>query len=468
MAFRIYLGSFSKRVNSTARPDYSGWHSVEALWKRDTDLEAPTVELYLPDVESPTWNYMFIPSTKGYYWIDAIISTGAGRWTFTAHLDAMATYKDEILSTTAFIQYGFNLAPGDANTRLPDPRQALSAVPSITSTAVPSATDILDPVNGTFILCAVGKTGGVTAYALSHDMLEQLIDSIGKDIFDAVDALTDETEIWKYFTKNSLYQGTAIQAIRSCTWMPFKSSYYSGSLKPVYLGDFNTGVNAIAVGQNAYHRDATGVEIPWPSADWKRLNCQILVYIPLFGTYGVPVDQYNDSVGVAIARVYDLLSGSISLLMTDQKGVTIATGTAQVGIPYGIGTSNVPIQNVVGGTLTAVGGAIKTGVSLFAGGSTGIGDMVSGVERAITPILQGQGTLSGNASLGQDLNIRMNLLHYPPIDPDFAQKYGYPIMKVATPVAGYCKTQGFSVAAEAREEEINFINNTMDRGAYIE
>ena len=65
---------------------------------------------------------------------------------------------------------------------------------------------------------------------------------------------------------------------------------------------------------------------------------------------------------------------------------------------------------------------------------------------------------------------QLTLLYYPPIDDSGYQSlYGYPVMRVATPAAGYCKTRGFSVAAPmATSAETAYINAAMDSGVFIE
>ena len=45
MSYAIKLGQLNKRVNSTARPDTSGWAVYDCTLKTPTDLDAPTVTI---------------------------------------------------------------------------------------------------------------------------------------------------------------------------------------------------------------------------------------------------------------------------------------------------------------------------------------------------------------------------------------------------------------------------------------
>ena len=70
----------------------------------------------------------------------------------------------------------------------------------------------------------------------------------------------------------------------------------------------------------------------------------------------------------------------------------------------------------------------------------------------------------------QDMETKLTLFYYPPIDDaGFQGLYGYPVMRVSTPVDGYCKTRGFSLEdSKAMAGEIAYINGAMDSGVFIE
>lgn len=490
MPLKVYLGNFAKKLNSTARPDYTGWHSVEAVWKRPTEMDNPTVHCYLPDVESPKYNYMYIPSQDSYYWATGLVSVGAKRWEISGGMDLLATYKPQIMATPCYIEYGFNANSGAAGIRCMDSRQNFYMQPSTYTAKADITGASISWTSGTFVLTAVGSRGGVTAYALTAVQLHQLLNQIARDITDALETL-DYTEIVRYFSANALAQGSAASAIRSCTWLPISYSRYSGTSQEIYLGDFATGVNGKVVDHNQMYIQDTTVPIPWPVADWRRNLCQILCYVPFDGTVAIPVQQCNTATALSVRWVVELVTGSTSIRI-NAGDYTVHTSSGNLGVPYGVGTSNVPLQNFISGATTAVGGVVQAGAGLgnalwslvpkglslpdiggyYSGAAqavSGYGSAVQGAMQALTPVVQGSGSLGGSASVGQHSTLELTLLYYPPIGNDtFQARYGYPVFRVGTPVAGYCKTRGFSLAADARADELARVNEAMDSGVFIE
>ena len=486
MSFEIRLGHHFKRFNSTLRPDTAGWFSTKAVWKIAKDVDNPTWHIYAPDVASLLdWNYAYMPDNNNYYWVTAIRSVGNSRWEVSATMDVLATYKDAIMGTPGMIEYGFNTDASGAVYRLQDARQNVSNVPTVATTTA----DIMGgklSTSGTYVLTAVGKEGGVTAYALIDANLSKLTDSISHDISTAVGALETMEEIMRYLTTNSLAQGSAIQAIRGCTWIPLSEDVFSKTGKRIYLGDYDTKVSGRVMGSNPLYKVETDLAIPWPVSDWRRMNCQMLMYVPYIGTVGIPVGQCNNATSLHFTVSVELLTGGVSVRI-DAGDYCVYTGSVNMGIPYAIGSSNIPSQNFISGASQAIGGAMEFGGGLASistsfmpvgGGDVGEGvgmmasganNMVQGYMQAMTPVVQCAGSLGGSAALGQSMQAKLTLLYYPPIDDTgFSAVYGHPVMRVATPVAGYCKTRGFSLVSGARASEMIQISNMMDAGVFIE
>ena len=120
-----------------------------------------------------------------------------------------------------------------------------------------------------------------------------------------------------------------------------------------------------------------------------------------------------------------------------------------------------PLDDILG-----QGAYSKAATGIFSGVSNAVG----GVVQAITPIVQCAGSMSGASACGQSMNIELSLFYYPPIDDSgFQAVYGHPVMRMATPVAGFCKTRGFQLAnANARASELLTIGRYMDSGVFIE
>lgn len=486
MARTAYFGKIYKKYNSTLQPDYSGWSEYDIIFKQGFDVDNPTVILSDYGGDPPTWNQFYLPDTAAWYWITSCKAIANGRWEISGTMDVLATYKAAILITDCYIEYGYNTDASGAVYRLPDVRQNVSQVPQIAK----ASADITGggvSSSGTYILSAVGSNDGVCTYGLSHGAILRLVSKINSDITTALSDKDSVEDILKYFTANSVYQGSAMGAIRACTWVPITRAKIPGSTaRRVYLGDFDTGVDGIEISDPLY-TVKTSISIPWQVADWRRNNCQMLLYVPYCGTVGIPVDKCNNATTVDITWVMEWLGGTVSIRV-DCGGYTVYVGSASLGAPYAIGSSNVPISNFVSGSLQTVGGALQAGSgvlsgiagALLGGGAgaiaegasqvvAGAGQMANGIVQSISPVVQCSGSMSGSASAGQSQLAELQVLYYPPIDDaGFSAVYGHPVMRMGRPVAGYCKTRGFSCAANARSYELGLISQLMDTGVFIE
>ena len=488
MAYDIYLGVTEKRFNSTFQDDWSSWMKLSAVWKNAKDIDAPVFELSIPGLTSyPQWNALYIPDVSSYYWITGITSVRAGVWQITAEMDVLGTYRQQILDTDCYIEYGFNTDATSTEKRLPDTRQNISQVPMISTAEIDITDGALSLDVGCYILSAVGANGGVSVWRVSKNSMKALLNTLASDITDAISDLEIE-EVIKYFSVNALSQGSAISAIRSCIWLPIASANIKVTdYGTVHLGDFDTGVYAYQIDANTIVKKETSVQIPWHTNDWRRMNSQIICYVPFVGTVGVPVDQCNGADSLKFTWCVEVLSGSVSLRV-DAGDYPVYTGSASIGCSYAIGSSNVPITNFVSGVAQAVGGAIEAGGGALSmalgvpsfgiagdvGGGlgaigAGVSNIASGTIQALAPIIQCSGSLSSNAAMGQSMNAKIVVLYYAPINADsFRAVYGYPIMQMGKPVPGYCKTRGFCIKGSQRAAEKNAIMALMDGGVFIE
>lgn len=479
--YHFHFGNVEKRINSTKVFDYTVLKDLERCdFKEPTSMENPHVYITLNSINiSPQWNYCHCEETASFYWIADITTRRANIWDFSLVLDPLATYKDTIVKTSAFIEYGFNSDASGSSLRIQDARQNVAQHPQISS-------ESFDPFPGTisatgcYILSAVGASG-LQAFALSKTELSTLLATMSV----TWEALTKAMVRWELalgeFMNKFVFGGSAMDCVRSCIWVPFdKTKFLSGGMAEITLGQFHTGVIAMTVNANSNVVHSISQEIPWPADDWKRLNCQVQVYIPFLGTVGIPVDQCNDAASITINSGFSLIDGGVSVQILAGR-YCVYTGSTNISSPYGIGTSNIDPVKSVTSAVGAVGSALSFGTGLVA---TTAGFSVGGVQKmlngasgtianaaqAISPINQSVGTLSGHSQIYLPLQARLTLLYYKPVDDaGFQKMYGYPVMKVGTPANGYCKTRGFSCAPlGAKPDEISYINAAMDSGVFIE
>lgn len=472
--YHAHLGKVSKRINSTKRIALSELPDKFPFYmKRACSMETPVFYVRLNSLNiSPQYNYCYIEETHAYYWIEDITALNANNWQFSCTIDVLATFADDIKKTKAFIEYGFNTDASGAQYRLQDSRQAVAMKPTVATITADITDGKLGDTNGIYILSAVGKSG-LLSYKIDRTQLESLLTAVST----TWEATTKAFVRWELalpeFMNKLVFGDTATSCIRSCIWLPIAPGG-AGRGKEITLGQFNTGVFGRVVTKDDNLSVHTDIAIPWPAADWKRLNCQIQLYIPMVGVVGIPVDQCNNAATVGVDWCMTYLDGSVSIKVT-AGNYCCYVGSTNVSSVYGIGTSNIDPVKAVSGSIAAVGSALQFGGGVGAtmgpfGAVVGLTSGAEGVKQSIQPINQCVGMTTGASQTLLPTEAQLTLLYYPPIDDSGYQSlYGYPVMRVATPAAGYCKTRGFSVAAPmATGSETAYINAAMDGGVFIE
>jgi len=529
--YHAHLGKVSKRVNSTKRVQLSDLPDKFPFYmKRACSMEHPVFYVRLNSLNiSPQYNYCYIEETHAYYWIEDITALNANNWQFSCAIDPLATFADSIKKTKAYILYGHNSFDASGSSyRIQDSRQNVAQKPSVSSIALDITDECIDTGQGAYIMSAVGAKGGVTTYVMKRSELKRLVDSIQQQLdidfstmiaqpqtkttivaqegtlpgmgggayagsqqmtetYTAAESTTDQAI--KYFAKNYVYGGAAVDCIRSCIWIPIKESVIPQATQTITLGQYDTGVSGGVMSSVQNIKRETAIPIPWPVDDWKRMNCQISLYIPFIGTVSIPVDKVNNVSVLTITWVCSFLDGNISVKV-DAGTHTIYVGSANIASQYAIGASNISLTgNQTSATIGAIGiglqvggGALSSSAGLLGGlnnltrDNTGrtMGETMSSlghsVMQLIPPVAQCAGSMTGNASALQSMLATLTLFYYPPTDDaNFQSMYGHPVMKIDTPASGYCQTRGFSVAAPmATSAEAAYINAAMDGGVFIE
>lgn len=478
--YHFHFGNVQKRINSTKAFEYDVLKDLERCdFKITTSMENPVIYVTLNSLNiSPQWNYCHCEETASFYWIkDISVRRGtANIWQFSLELDPLATYRDEILKTSAFIEYGFNSDASGSQFRLQDSRQAVARKPTVATATADITGGKISATTGFFVLSAVGKTG-LNSYALSQSDLQNLLTAVSLTWETLTKAMVDWKLALPELMNKLIFGDTATSCIRSCIWLPIERGG-AGRGTEISLGQFDTGVTGRIVSMSDNCTVHTDISIPWPADDWKRLNCQIQLYIPMVGVVVIPVDQCNNASSVGIDWCLTYIDGSVTVKVT-AGNYTCFVGSTNISSSYGIGTSNIDPVKSIGGSVSAVGealvfgGGVGAAMSPFGAFVEGVKlatNAYEGVKESVQPINQCVGMTTGASQTLLPTDAKLTLLYYPPIDDaGYQGLYGYPVMKVATPAQGYCKTRGFSCQPlNAKPNEIAYINAAMDSGVFIE
>ena len=497
MSIPLKLGTVTKRVNSTAVPDSTLWTNYDVYLKQDTSLEQPVFLIQAAAATLAGYNYAVGAGLLyGFYWIVDIVSVANNRCEVHCVRDVLACNKTQIMSTSCFIEYGQNtFDAGDSTYRVSDHRQTIGETPTqYTASVDPSGGRI--GTGGRYVLQVVG-TNGVRTYVTGYGGIQSLISSINTDLSTDVSNILNSgaspdqqlASLAGLDLEHSLLQDSAINAIKSCHWVPVYQAIPGA--ENVWLGNWDSGQSMPPLNDNQVITVDTSITIPWPVNDWRRNNAQMVLYLPFVGTVPIPIDQCVGVSSLAIKWSFEFFSGDMAYTVK-AGNYTVYSGTVNVAVPYAVGTARVSAASSIsgaiqafGGALQMAGGAVDLGSAVMAKSLTlgvmgdaasaantmaaGASNMFGGYMQTIEPAITCAGSMGGLAGLGQPLNATLCLMYYPPIDDSgFSALYGHPVMKIATPVAGFCKTRGFSLASSDRMGDISLVNAAMDGGVFIE
>ena len=206
------LFNFKKRRNSTKVPSELG-ASFELKLKDGCSIYNPSFILSSMD----PINYNYLKWNNKYYYIDDIILIRQGLWNVVCSLDVLASYRTEILNTSAFVAYSSN----NYDPNIPDARLSSQAKPTITHTNnnLFNTQQALTPEqikggSGTYIVSYVtdaptyGLSGCVWCSPLVAKNIAKCLGSRGLNEF-LLDKLKKQLS-------------NAYQAVLKCTYVPFK------------------------------------------------------------------------------------------------------------------------------------------------------------------------------------------------------------------------------------------------------
>lgn len=451
--------TFSKRRNSTKRPDITPTWQPEVLLKSPTDLNSP--DLFVGSEEAAdvinTYNYCVFEGR--YYFIDSWTSERADLWTCHATLDTLATYKNYILNTTAFVAYS---QIGGGN--IVDTRLAQLAVPT---TKVASGTLTKRSDAGTYILSCVGQQGIENAI-INAGMMQQITSDIeswhkNKYVFDGDDIGTLIKAICD-IGRDTITSQSAFANIRALTWLPWLVESGGGSGQ-ITLGLYKTGIGYNEPAEPVMI-DRCSITIPWVTGnpnDWRNTSryTSIAVYMPFVGVVSLSPDVLIGTDTIDVIYAVHTLTGKLSVELLYNDGAILGTYGGDSGVSVPVGISNISLGSVVNSVLSSAG-AIATQNPL------GLLSAASGFQPHTTSI-GGIGNPSGS-KLNPDVFCMVTTALTNVSPSSVAGTIGLPDYSVKRlgSLSGYVKTVEASVDAPAGQSILQEINNYLNGGVFIE
>lgn len=464
--------TFSKRKNSTLQPTGTGTQ-IDVNLKSGTSLLSPTFLLNISG--RPTYNYV---SFEGrYYFITDIISVRNDLWEIQCTVDALATWKTDIGSTTAVILY----ATGGRNDII-DQRIAPCADITVTTDAKVLTGDFTGFTSTSEGIAIVSLTGnqGCGTYLVDPSLIKQLLVNVNLWTGGISDVATGFQQ-W-------LRSGDAPSNLRSVINIPIVLSSTGNfeSPTPLYLGEYPcTDSNGSPITgrrvNNPFLSAHCVVDIPWRFNDWRRNvpYSKVFLYLPIFGVIALPSQDLINDTTLDVYYSLNVCGGDIAFQV--RGGTThahIATGSANISMQTPYGSNNINASKVASSIGVGVGAVAAVAMGVVTGGAAavalggGLASSAAGLISAMGGESGGGGGLSGGAVTGLDLGVKCWVVSRDIADSqaNLNPIIGKPVMGKHTigTYSGFVQTDGLSVAGNMTDSERDMINSAFNGGAYYE
>lgn len=483
---RIDFYYTNKRTNSLLRPDVDENQTVVTTFtdfhlKEQTSLNAPVFIIVAGNL--PETNYCILSGTgataerpdKYYYFVDHIEQYRKTVWHIHCTIDALATWKSQIKSQSAFVERSTNLF----NLYLPD-------------TTLPTENDVLrrrvySHINDDF--SASGLSGGCFIITLASTG-----DNVGGDGFGGVNhyvcsphgcASILETLFQKpYGTEVTLTFGDMGSCVGGCYWLPLDYSEIGGNnVTSIYIA--GTTISNLS-GVKKLTKQFYDVSFPIAGTctaygDFRdyppyRKYVAKLPWVGLVDLDGETISQQIKNTGGSfnwnVRWIMDFLSGVIEFIVYANSNVVgIFEASVKVDVP--VSAHNPNIAGAIGGGVAKVGEVTGLWGQAWQGIKSGLGLIGDTVSRSmdsagyhtggVTSIIGG---FSGSAIGMRDPETAVfEYVTNTCVSPSsIASVCGRPYNGYASlgSVSGFCKTRGFSVQGKMTFEEKQQIENAFN------
>ena len=479
-----YWQNFSKRNNSTKQP--MGGTDLSVTLKTPTDIIRPT---FLSASMPADTNY--IQAFGRYYYVTDIRYTTNDLKEFECQIDVLSTYKTNILNSNFYVSYS-----SSANkTWLPDTR-----IPVFRNTKVDSVSYALNSVfddDGFYVLAATGQNG-CNLYALELNDLITLISRLSSwgsalvsdilttpfDVSSVEHALESLSTI---MTQTGVVGNAYVDAphnIRSCIWVPFNKSRFEGGTMRIYLGQFDTGIDAPLLVTEPVSLGYP-INIPWHYSDWRRMYEDVYLHLPFVGMVKLSSDSLTNVTQLTIGLSVTASDGCVAYQITAYNSFNVIgrySGQCSANYPIGISqqaSAGQILNSIAAGAEKVASVAIEGTQSLTSvpAGVAGVGiaAISAGYEVANAALTAHNTTIGGTgggAGAGLSLDFQCyTVTHDLACNPaDMAATMGRPMMEPMSleNLTGYCQCANASIELPATDPERMAINAFLNSGFFIE
>jgi hypothetical protein len=478
---------FDKRINSTKQPSAAQLATgikYEAVYLKNlTNIDSPT--LYIDGVDSNiyAYNYCYIKEWGRYYFVKTCDLSNDHICKIDLELDDLATYKTQILATSAFVVY----SSSNYNKWLRDDR-----VPMLPRSHYASEFETIESGSGigwfitganqTIILSTVSENQGICHWVTTELGLQQLIEGL---------VTADDNILESLAQQFGDAMGSIIQVMRlpiNSQAMPLSSNTY-----PVYLGNYPVTLGGLEpIEMHKLVNTHMGLDgnclIPYIRDDFRIMEPYSILRasIPFVGVVDLNLSDFRDyDTEILTDNVYfkvdiDLTTGQViwTLKAGSSDGKALGSFSGQCGSLVPIASTQIANSaSIVGGFLSSVstfalGTQMGNAPMAMAGAVSSINSVINGFYNANNKTSSVVGSYSGGHSEYANHLFRVMVESFETsIEPSsLTALEGRPCGEVTalTNLTGYCRTQGFSISLAVNKAVVDSINSKMDAGVYIE
>ena len=470
---------FSKKANSTNRPIGTG-NSVYVSLKESASVVNPV--LIIQSLNYPDYNYLYLPIFDRYYFIEDIIYD-TGVWVVTCRVDVLATWKDDINDTRAYVIF----SDSAANEDIIDNRITVGAgvqyssklydMTGIKSMVKESGVPVPEGTYGLTVAAhkdaATLATGGTITYYMNLGQFQEFTKE-----------LTNPT-LWEDFEQ---FFTAVADSIIELFYIPFDATQYLevSDVLPIQAGGYSfpnaKGVCSTTTDVAVKTKTLTIDLVEDFTLLWKATALEparsYYMYFPYCGEKPVDARLFYGSRYIDIDYSMEPRSGNIQAIVhVAGKVIQEFNGNCKVDIP--LSKEYFRLGALIGGAsgaMTAIAGFASGNVAL---GATGV---LSAISSVVTPAeVRTMGGFAGSvlgSTLGSDddkkywqhivlTEARRQVTQWPSTYQDVI---GGACNKVfyMLDLTGYCQTSEFSLKCSATSAEIEQVNRLMDSGVFLD
>lgn len=444
---------FNKRKNSTKRPKGGTDRDVVLL---------DDVSLYSPVFECNYWDYNdnYCKWAGRYYYVVDVVSKRRDIFDVHCEIDPMATWKDDIMGTTAFVTF----STSDYDIGIPDYR--LSSDP--TTITKSTMKEVFPGLGEEFVISYVGTNSAPTV-GLSYSNLEGLQGAMMSE--KCISTITKWASSIINGTGESVNAANIVPSLlgstsNSITRCLFTPKFHSIGTKGIVLAGGYVPNNITGDVPSHSYSETYNISIPWAfgAGDFRNRAqfTSMTIYLPGYGFLALNADNYQGQSSISVQATLDSYVGEITYLVGGK-----AKATCSISYPVQVGTSQVGnVPNAVAGVGQAVaGGLSENPVGVGMGAYNAVRSLMATDASSI-------GSAGGSSAFYCHTKITLVLMaHNTNVDPStVASTIGRPLNAVRNigSLSGYVQTADAEVQTSAPDEYKTVMNDSLNGGMYIE